>query len=66
MYFLFKGIFDGFSSDPDKDELCLYYRKNLNILSEEHFNKIRRIIVLNLYDLNYLLDEIMVNADILG
>ena len=65
MYFLFKGVIDGFSSDPDKDELCLYYRKNLNILSEEHFNKIRRIIVLNLYDLNYLLDEIMVNADIL-
>ncbi len=65
MYFLFKGVLEGFSLEPDKDELCLYYRENLNNLSEDSFNKIRRLIVLNLYDLNFMLDEIIVNVNIL-
>jgi hypothetical protein len=65
MYFLFKGVLEGFSLEPDNDELCRCYRENLNYLSEGNFNKIRRLIVLNLYDLNFILDEIMVNVNVL-
>ena len=46
MYFLFRGIFDGFSGNFDKDKICLHYRNNLNEICQDNFNKIRRLIVL--------------------
>ena len=56
MYFLFKGIMDSLKGQIRMRYVCI--TETTYILCENNFNKIRRLIVLNLYDLNYLRDEI--------